>query len=806
MSDLRTELRSTLRGLSRARTLAGAAVICLALGIGATTAIFTAVDAALLRPLPFPGPERLVSVFRTTPHFTSGPFSPANFLDLRRSVRSLTSLSAVTPGTALLQVGERTQRVSEASVSDEFFSTLAAKARLGRLIRPGDDDLASPTVAVISADLWRERFGEDPGVVGRTVKLDGENHELVGVLPPGFRVPDGGHVFQPDVWVPLRFSPEQAAVRGSNFLMLIGRLGPRADVAAADADLHGIMDGIIAENPDLRGEQLRVVPLQAESVRGIRSPLMLLLGAVFFVLLIAASNVASLLLARGLARRGEWAVRSAMGAGWAEILRATVLDSAVLTGIGAAAGVGLAWAGVRLIGALVPSGLPQLAALRVDVRILLFALALAGVVAVLCGAAPALQAQRIAPADALRGEGRSGSAGRHHRLLRALIVAEVALSLLLLLGAGLVLRGFERLVSQDPGFDPAPLLTLNVDIAPDRYPDGGTAERFLHPALDAMRALHGVQQAGAISLIPYTNWGWNFNIRYEGRPVEERTRLPMVEARVASPGLFATLGMRLERGRLLSRADDASPDGPTLVVANEALAARDFPGQDPIGKRFHTSDTTFATIVGIVSNIKNFGPDSPPRPEVYFSYARWSSSSTSFPLIVRVQGDPSRTARAIENAIHSIDPTAAVSDVRPMRQVIEESEGRPRFYLVLLAVFAGVALVLALAGLYGITSYFVEQRRHELGIRSALGSTAARTVALVMRQGLGLVVIGGIVGLAGGAVLTRLLGGLLYGLSPLDPVTWLAVSVALGAVAGVAILIPARRASAVDPMVAMRAE
>ncbi len=806
MSDFRMELRSTLRGLSRARTLAAAAVICLALGIGATTSIFTAVDAALLRPLPFPQAERLVNVFRTTPQFDSGPFSPATFLDLRRSVGSLSSLSAVTSGSALLQVGEHGQRISKARVSDDFFSTLAAKALHGRVIRPGDDDPAADPVAVITEELWRERFGGDPGTVGRRVRIDGESHEIVGILPPGFKVPNGSRVFQPDVWVPLRFTPQQAAGRGNNFLMLIGRLGSRADVSASNAELHGIMDGIASENPDLQGEQVRVVPLQAASVYAIRGPLLLLLGAVGFVLLIAAANVASLLLARGLARRGEWAVRSAMGAGWAEMLRATLLDSAVLAVVGATAGIGLAWAGVRLIGALVPSGLPQLVELHVDARILAFALGLAALVALVCGTVPALQAQRVAPADALRGEGRSGSAGRHHRLLRGLIIAEVALSLVLLLGAGLVLRGFERLVSQDPGFDPVPLLTLNVDLAPDRYPDGGTAERFLHPALEQIRALPGVQEAAAISLIPYTDWGWNFNIRYEGQPVEERTRLPLVETRIATPSLFATLGMRLERGRLLSPADDASPNGPTVVVANEALAARDFPGQDPIGKRFHTSDTTFATIVGIVSDIKNLGPDNPPSPEVYYSYARGWSSSTSFPLIVRVQGDPSRSARAIESAIHTIDPTAAVSAVRPMRQVIEESEGRPRFYLVLIGVFAGVALLLALAGLYGITSYFVEQRRHELGIRSALGSTAGRTVALVMRQGLGLVVIGGIVGLAGGAMLTRLLSGLLYGLSPLDPVTWLVVSAALCVVAALAILVPARRASAVDPLVAMRAD
>jgi predicted permease len=803
-SSFRSDTRHAIRALARTPAVTAAAILCLGLGLGATTAIYSAVNTALLRPLPFPDPERLATVYRTAPQANTWPFSPANYLDLKAGTTSFEALAAVTPRVALLEGDPEPRRVSVARAADNLFEMLGIEAQRGRLFQTGDDDLAKVPVALISAELWRDRFGSNPDVVGTTVRLDGEATQVIGVLPDGFRLPHGGGQLRSDFWVNLRFSPEQAAVRGANFLMLMGRLRPGTGVAAAHAEMRGLMDGIIEEHPDLRGEQLRVVPMHEENVRAVRGPLLLLLGAVAFVLLISAANVASLLLARGVARRPEFAVRAVLGARRADVLRPALLESGVLAAAGVALGLLLAWLGVTVIAKLLPSQLSQLSGLSIDPAVLAVSLLIALVVAVVCAIAPAWQAATSDPHESLRAGGRGGTGGRHHKWMRGLLVAEVGLSLVLLLGAGLVLRGFEQLVGQDPGFDPEPLLSLTVDIAPDRYEGGSTYDLFLEPALEAVRAVPGVVEAGSIHLVPFDNWGWNGNVHYEGRPADDRTRMPLVENRYVSPSVSGVLGQRLLTGRLLNENDGAG--APFNVVVNEALAKRDFPGEDALGKRFHWSDTAFGTIVGIVSDIRNVGPERPPAPELYAHYEQWSSGNTNFPILVKVAGDPVRVARAVTTAIHSVDPGAAVSRVRPLTEVIAASVGRPRFYLTLLGIFAGVALLLAVAGLYGVMSYAVEQRTREIGIRSALGSTRGGLLVLVLRQGL-LLTAGGVgVGLLGALALTRLLGGLLYGVSPLDATTWILVTLALLAVAAAAVLVPARRAASVDPLVAIRIE
>lgn len=803
---MRSHLRPALRGLARNPVLSLSAVVCLALGLGATTAIFTAVNTALLRPLPFPEPDRLVSVFRTTPHFESGPFSAPNYLDLARETDALGTLAAATPGTGLIQLDDRSLRASLVRASDDYFAMLGARPRLGRLFRPGEDGGAETPVAILSEEMWREQLGGDPAVMGRTARLDGEVHEIVGVLPADFRVPHGGTQLSADVWVPLRISPWQATARRSNYLMLHGRLADGATVEGANQELRRLMAGIIDLNPQLSGEQLRVVPMHRESKRAIEGPLALLLGAVGFVLLIAVANVASLLLARGAGRTGEWAVRTALGASRRRLLAGALTESAILTAAGAAAGLGLAWAAVRLIGVRAPAvGLPQLAGMGLDLRVLGFGLGLVILVTVLSGLAPAWQAQRSDPQEALRNEGRGGGAGRgHHRFLRGLIVAEVGLSLILLLGAGLLTRGFRELVTQDPGFDADRILTLSVHVPADRYPDGSSVNRFLEPALEAVEAVPGVEAAAAINLVPYASWGWNFNIRYEGQPGDDPTRLPLVERRVVTPGFFEALGMTLVRGRLLEPGDDERPESPAVVVVNEALATEHFPGESAVGKRFHQSDTSFVTIVGVVSNIRNFGPDRPPRPEVYVSYDQGGGGSSSFPLMVRTAGEPASVAQAVTRAVFAVDPQAAVSRVQPMTDVIAASVGRPRFYLVLMSAFAAVALALAIAGLYGVMSYVVEQRRREIGIRAALGSSPRSNLALVMRSGAVLIVGGLVAGLAGGVAVTRLMEGMLFGVSPLDPAAWATAPLLLAAAGLGAVLVAAGRAARVDPLVAIR--
>ena len=802
-----TELLAALRGLRRTPLVSGAAILCIVLGIGATSAISSAISRALLQPLPFRDPDRLVTVYRTTPHFDTGPFSPANYVDLARETRQLESLAAMTPTTSLLQLPDEAVQVSVKRVTGNLFPMLGLQPLRGRLLTTADDRPDAPPAVVISEELWNERFGRDASLVGKSIRLDGEAYTVVGITPRELGIPHGAQVIRSEVWVPMRFAPNELAQRRSNYLLALGRLAPAATLQSAHAELVRIFDGVVAAHPVLRGEQVRALSLVGEGVRSVRRPLLLLFGAVWMVLLIAATNVASLLLARAVQRRRELAIRSALGGNRGQLMRPVLSESLVMTAIGLVGGLALAWAGVKTIGALASARLPQLLGLSVDFRVIAFAVALAAVVAIVCGGFPAWRSANVDPQDALR-DGRGGGTSRaHHRVLRTLVIVEVALSLVLLVGAGLVLKGFSRLMSRDPGFDPEPILTLQATISPERYPDGSSVHRFLEPAIEKIRAIPGVDAAASISLIPYDNWGWNFNIRYEGQPGTDQTRLPMVENRVATPEFFAVTKQRLVAGRLIGPQDDNRPESPAVVVVNEALVKRDLPGKDPIGQRFHITDTSFATIVGVVSDIRNFGPVEDPRPEVYRPFRQWGLGSSSFAIMVRAsRGDPANLTGAVRAAIRSVDSQVSITDVRTMPQVMAQSTGRARFYLSMLGVFAGVALALAVAGIYGVLSYAVAQRTREFGIRTALGSTPATTLALVTREGLALIGIGIALGLAGSMGTTRLLEAMLYGVSPLDRATWALTTLALAAVGLLATLLPALRATRADPLLAIRSE
>jgi putative ABC transport system permease protein len=805
-----TDMRTAFRGLSRTPTVALSAIVCLALGIGATAAISSAISRALFQSLAFRDADRLVAVHRTTPQSgpqATWPQSAPNYADLARHARRVESLAAISQGTALVALPSEAVQASQYYVTGNLFRTLGAGAQLGRLITLDDDRLDQPIVAVLSDEFWRSKLGADPSVVGKSLMIDGEPTTIVGILTPDFRIPHGFQVLRADVWMPIRLTQAQLSQRRSNYLQLVGRLAPGATRESAESELRTIFGAIAAEFPQLKGEDVRVAPLQAENVQAVRTPLLLLFGAVSMVLLIAATNVAAILLARGVQRRRELAVRTALGATRWDAMRPALAESALITGIGVVLGLLIAVVGVRTIGALAGTRLPQLAGLSVDARVIAFALVLALVVAALCGAVPAWRSATVDPQDALRG-GRGAGAGREqHRALRALVVLEIALSLMLLIGAGLVLKGFAGLLGNDPGFETEHVLTMQVTTSPARYATSNPVQGFAEPALDAIRAIPGVMSAGAISLIPYVNWGSNSNIRYEGMPKDNPTLLPRVEGRRVTPGFFEVTQQRLLAGRLLQASDDNSATSPAVVVVNQGLVERDFKGQDPIGKRFHTSDTTFATIVGVVTNVRNFGPIAPPAPEMYWTYRQNGVGSASFPLMIRVRsGDPASVTPAVRAALRGIDPTAAIANVATMPDVIARSLGQPRFYLSLLGSFAAVAIVLAIAGLYGVLSYAVAQRTRELGIRAALGSSTGGLMRLVTMQGLQLVGIGLLFGLAGGLAVTRLMTFALYGVSPLDATTWIA-SVILMVIAGLAAtLLPALRATRVNPMVAIQAE
>ncbi|MFN2563982.1 MAG: ADOP family duplicated permease, partial [Gemmatimonadaceae bacterium] len=669
---LLTDVRAAARTLRHAPTVALSAIACLALGIGATVAIASAIDRALLERLPFREPDRLVTVYRTTPQFSTGPFSAPNYTDLARESRRLASLAAVTPGTGLLALRDGTTQVTTLRVTGNLFQMLGVRPVHGRLLTPDDDRADQPLTVVLSHELWRDRFGGDPGVVGSALSIDGTPHRVVGVLPPAFRVPHGAQLLRAELWVPVRFTERQLSRRRNNFLMTLGRLAPGATLAAAESELTQLFQRVAEQHPELRGESLRVLPLHAEATRAVRTPLLLLFGAVVIVLLIASTNVASLLLARGVQREREIAIRAALGGGRWTIVRPVLAESVVIAAIGLLLGLALAWVGVRTIGALAAERVPQLAWMDLNPRLLAFALVLCGFVALICGAAPAWRGSTVDPQDALRG-GRGGGASRaHHRALNALVVAEVALSLMLLLSAGLVLKGFATLLDNDAGFDTERILTLEATVAATRYPDTSSVARFLEPALAEIERIPGVERAAAISLIPYTNWGWNFNIRYEGQPGSDPTQLPLVETRVVTPSFFEVTGQRLRRGRLLRQSDDERDEASAVAVVNEALARRDFAGRDPVGQRFHTGDTTFATIVGVVSDIRNFGPVDDPRPEVDWTYRQARRGVATFPIMVRVRsGNPTAVTNPIRRAVQSVDVGAGRErppDVRGYRE------------------------------------------------------------------------------------------------------------------------------------------
>jgi predicted permease len=803
-----TEIRNAHRSLWRSPTTTVCGILCLGLGIGATAALSSAISRALLRPLPFLEPGRLVAIHRITPQ--SGPNggwsqSAPNYLDLATRSTQIQGLAAITWSSAIVELPTVAVQASGLRVTGNLFHTLGARAQFGRLIEPTDDRPDAPFVAVVSHEFWRSVLGGDRAIVGRTVSINGQPMTLVGVLQPEFHVPLGRSFLRADLWVPMRFTPGQRAERRSNYLLTLGRLARGATVHGAETELRGIFANLVSEYPELRGDNVRVAPLEAESLQPVRTPLLLLFGAVGMVLLIAAANVAALLLARGVQRRRELAVRAALGGTSWDALRLVLSESLVLCAWGVAVGVALAFAGVRTIGLLAAERLPQLDGLQLDLRVLAFGLALGVLVAFVCGAVPAWRGAHVDPQEVLRG-GRVGGSGRESaRTLGALVVAEIALSLMLLIGAGLVLKGFARLLASDPGFDPSRIFTLSVNTSPTRYPNGSALSQFVEPAIAAIKQVVGVEAAAVISAVPYQTWGNNSGIRYEGRPADDPANWPIVEQRQVTLQFFDVTRQRLISGRLLLSGDNER--APYAVVVNQALVRRDFAGRDPIGKRFFVSDSAYGTIVGVVTDIKDAGPVSAPEPEMYSTLAQTGGVRGSISLMVRTRSTHASDVEVgVRTAIKSVDPTAAIALAVPMTEVISRSLGAPRFYFSLLGTFAGIAILLAAAGLYGILSYAVARRTHEIGIRSALGSSRAAIIRLIAGLGLRLVVAGVALGLAGAAVVTRLMVFMLYGVSPLDASTWAQATLLLVAVAMAAAVIPATRASNADPLIAIRAD
>ena len=808
-------LPPVLRRLLRTPGFTLVVLLTLALGIGANTAVFSAVHAVLLRPLPYREAERLVVVDHHYPSLKGllAGVSAPGFVDYRDRVRLFEASAAQTGwGPNLTGAGEP-ERLAGARVSGGYFQTLGVAPALGRALRPDEDAPGRERVVVLSDGFWRRRFGADPAVVGRTLLLDGEPHDVVGVMPPGFRDVVDRNV---ELWRPLALPAEDFGDdrRTNEFLSMTARLRPGVTADEARTALRTVAEQLKRAYPEQYPSDWGLVatPLRDKGTGGIRPALLVLLAAVGCVLLIACANVASLMLARAASRAREVAVRTALGAGRAHLLRQSLGESLVLAAGGGVLGVLVAALGVRALAALGGERLPA-GELRLDATVLAFATAVSVLTGVVFGAVPALQRPTRGLRDTLQ-EGSRGAAGdrRGQAVRRVLVVGEVALALVLLTGAGLLLKSFARVQGVDPGFRPGGVLTATLALPPATYDTGERRRAFLDDVLARVRAVPGVEAVAATSGVPFGRGGATRSFTVEGLVVPPDQPGPWGDYRAVSPDYFATLRVPLRRGRVFAETD--GPDAPRVAVVDDELARRYWPGESAVGKRIAygtvrdsatgTDVPRWIEIVGVVGHVKSEGLDADPRVQVYVPIRQLPSASPD--LAVRTRGDPRRLLPAVRAAVHAVDPSQPLSHVATLDELVERSTGARQLAVVLLGAFAGLALLLASVGLYGLLSYAVSQRTREFGVRVALGAPRRNVLLLVVRQGMGLALAGAGVGLVGALALTRLLRSQLYAVEATDPATYAAMIALLVSVALAATLVPAVRATGAEPMHALREE
>ncbi len=811
MADIRQDLRYALRMLAKHPGLTIVIIIALALGIGANTTIFSVIDAVLLRPLPYPDPDRLVMIWGNFAGIglpkDRNWISAPEFVDIRDSQKSFSQLAVFAGSSFNIKPGAVPERIDGASVSAAFFTTLGVQPARGRLFLPEDEQPGRDNVVVIGHGLWQRRFGGDPGIVGTALNVNALPHTVVGVAPAGFEFPNDA-----EMWKPLAFSAEALAPnnRGNHGLRLIARIRPDLTLGQAVSDAQLVTQRIIEQNPGYpyRKFQFRLVlsPLLEETVGDIRAALWILMGAVGFVLLIGCANVANILLARASAREREIAIRIAVGAGRARLIRQLLTESSLLALLGAAAGLALAWLGLYILIQIGSVSFPRLAAATLDLRVLGFTLAAALLTGLLFGIAPALQSSRTNP-NALNEGGRGMTAATGARQLRRLlIIGEIALSLILLVGAGLLLRSFFRLQQIDPGFRPEGVLTVRLGLPELKYPEQAQVRNFYSEILNRVRGLPGVEAAGAISALPLSGSGSSGTTTVDSRAVTQQEASPEADWRVVTPGLFEAMSIRLVRGRYFDERD--SETAAPVAIIDETMAATYWPGEDPIGKRLKRggsqSMNPWMTIVGVVKHVRYLTLEAPSRVQLYWPHKQNPPRSMS--LALRTSLDPRSLANTVQREVLALDADQPVYLIRTMDEFLADSLARRRFSMLLLAVFAGIALLLAAVGIYGVISYAVTQRSHEMGIRLALGASRVSVLKLILGQSLILTSTGVVLGIGGSLALTRLISALLFDVKPTDIATYALVPALLLVVALIASFIPARRATNVDPMIVLRYE
>jgi len=801
MNDIRYAIRTMLK--TPGFTII--ACLALALGIGANTSIFSVVNAVLLKPLPYKDSARLVHVHRMQPPIERAPISRPDFFDWRDKQEVFSEIGAYHYQTLNLTGTDQAERLSAIQATGNFFALFGVAPAAGRFFDTSDDRPDSNPVVVISNGLWQRRFGGQSNLIGQNITLNGDSYTVIGVAPASFRFPS-----RVDIWKPAVLD-KQKSQRGSNYLKVIARLKDGVSESQAEAQMNQIASALAQQYPANDSNlSVKIVPMLEEQVRNLRGVLLILLGAVAFVLLIACANVANLSLARAAARSREFAIRTALGASRLRIVRQLLTESTILALAGGALGILLSIVGTKLLVSIAPAGLPRINEVGIDLPVLGFTLAVSLITGVIFGLAPALQVSKPDLNNTLKEGSRGSSEGQRTLLRRGLVVVELALSLVLLVSAGLLIGSIKRLTEVSPGFDPTKSLAVDITfpmspVAPNDYQAMATqANNFLTESRRRIAALPGVQSVGAINDLPLTGRGsvnGGFNI--EGQPPFSPGDEPVAEFRQVTPGFFEAIGIPLLRGRTLNELDATKK--PENVVVNETFARMYLGDENPLGKRVSALDDQFHEVVGVVGDSKQWGLNQKAAPEIYFSFAVTSLSQDAT-IIVRPSGDPATISGAVRSAINDVTREAPITRIRPMNQVVEESMASNRFNMILMTVFAAVALMIASIGLYGVISYSVSQRTHEIGIRMALGASRQSVLSLVLRNGMTLAGIGVSLGVIVALGLTRLMSSLLFGVSPTDPFTFLSISLVLFGIALVACFVPAQRATKVDPIVALRYE
>ena len=809
METLLLDVKYGLRLLFKHRSFTAVAVIALALGISANTAIFSVVNAILLSSLPYKNPERLVVPVSVNAARGSdrGSITYADYLDWRNETGIFENVAVFSSQTADLAGGGEPERIDVAGVAEEYFAVMGVEPLIGRAFSPDEFQPNATRTLVISYRLWQRKFGGDPGVLEQTVLLNGRPYPVVGVMPKDSQWPD-----EFDVWVPMAVGPNPGPdlLRRDNMIFrAIARLKPGVSIGQASAAMATIAQRLEQEFPESRkGWTNGAIPLRDYIVGDqLQLALMVLVAAVGFVLLIACVNVANLLLARAATREREIAIRVALGSGRLRLVRQLLTESVVLGLLGGGAGLLLAVWGIDLLTAIAPADVPRLAEVKIDLRVLAFTMVTSVLTAVLFGLIPALQSSRVNLNESLKEGGRSSSeGGRGGRIRSALVVSEVVLSLVLLAGAGLMVRSFARLQQVDPGFDTNNLVTMSINCPSKRYPDESKTVAFYKNLVERVEASPGVQSAAVSSALPLGGGGFYLGRVFllEGQPEPPAGTDNPAQWNVISPGYFDATGIRLLQGRAFDERDTS--DGNKVIIINETLAKRAFPDQDPLGKRIRSwrDENILREIVGVVQDVRYFGRDDKVRGLVYVPHTQNSWRSMS--LTVRTTGDPAAMIGPIREQIWALDKDLAVANPRTMNDTLARSVASQRFNMILLAVFAGVAMLLAILGVYSVLSYTVAQRSHELGIRLALGAQNRDVMRLVLIHGMKLTLIGAGIGLAAALAVTRLMKTLLFEVEASDPATFAVVTLLLMAAGLAACLIPARRATKVDPIVALRYE